>query len=169
MKEMVYISKPTMQNKGFTLVEVIVVVVMISLVFSVLSFALYSSIKNSMETSVGSEDLKQKALFFWDMQKKFYTANYVYLKDNILTIYNTAGNSKGLVKSTFFTKDGFLWYYEFPFVYGDPYFYDEKNAIKLFKIRNFKMYIVKDNQRFFEFQGLPDYLVIEFDAIRMVF
>lgn len=168
MKKTAFTLKPTKQSKGFTLIEVIVVVIIISLVFSVLSFALYSSIKNSIETSKSAEDLKQKTLFFWDTQRKFYTSNYIYLKDNLLTLYNTAGNNQGLVKSTFFLKDGFLWYYEFPFVYGDPSFYDEKNAVKLFKVKDIKMYAVKDNQQFFEFQGLPDYLVIEIDGIRMV-
>lgn len=169
MKKTVFTSKPTKQSKGFTLVEVLVVIVILSLVFSVLSFALYSSIKNSLETSAAAEDLKQKALFFWDTQRKFYTSNYLYLKNNVLTLYNTAGYNQGLVKSTFFIKDGFLWYYEFPFVYADPSFYDEKNAIKLFKVKDFKMYVVKENQQFFEFQGQPDYLVVEIDGSRMVF
>jgi prepilin-type N-terminal cleavage/methylation domain-containing protein len=155
------------QNKGFTLIEVLIVLTVISLVFTVLSYSLYNSIKSSIEVSNSSNSLKDKAIFFWDMERKFFTAKEIFLKNNILTLYNTSGYTKGLVKSVFFVKDGFLWYYEFPYVYADPYFYDEKNSIKMFKVKDLKIYVVLNDKELTHFEGLPDYLIFEIDGTKM--
>ncbi|MGC8942156.1 MAG: type II secretion system protein [Sulfurihydrogenibium sp.] len=173
MKKTAYTSEPTNQSKGFTLIEVLVVIAIISLVFGVLSYSLYSSITNSLELSKTSENIKNLSSFFWDMEKKFSTSKALYLKNfngsPVLTLYNTAGNNKGLVKSVFFIKDNFLYYYEYPYIYADPFFYDEKESYKLFKVKDVKIYVVKDNQQMMEFQGMPDYLVFEIDGTKMVF
>lgn len=173
MKKTAYTLKHTNLNNAFTLIEVLIVITIISLVSSVLSYSLYSSIKNSIEISKRSQEIKNLSSFFWDMQRKFSTSTTIYLKniDNspILSLYNTAGYNKGLVKSVFFVKDNFLYYYEYPYIYADPFFYDEKDSYILFKINNIKIYAVKDNQQFTEFKGLPDYIVFEINGLRMVF
>lgn len=173
MRKTVFTLKPTNQSKAFTLVELLVVITIVSLVFSVLSYSLYSAIKNSLDVSGRSEYVKNLSSFFWDMQKKFSTSKMIYLKNldgnPILTLYNTSGYNKGLVKSVFFIKDGFIYYYEYPYIYGDPFFYDEKESYRLFKISSIKIFAVKDNQQMQEFQGTPDYLIFEIDNTRMVF
>jgi prepilin-type N-terminal cleavage/methylation domain-containing protein len=173
MKKTEYTSKHTNLNKAFTLVEVLIVITLISLVFSVLAFSFYSSVKNSLDISKKSQEIKNLSSFFWDMERKFSTSNTIYLKNlnstPILTLYNTSGYNKGLVKSVFFLKDGFLHYYEYPYIYADPFFYDEKNSYRLFKVENIKIYAVKDYKQMEEFQGMPDYLVFEINGLRMVF
>jgi prepilin-type N-terminal cleavage/methylation domain len=98
-----------LNKKGFTLIEVIITIMILSLVFSVLAFSIYSTIKNSVDIKGQSEKLKEDASFFWDMQKKFSTNTKTFLRNDnghpILVLYNTSGNYyKGLVKSVFLLK-----------------------------------------------------------------
>jgi len=163
-----------LNKKGFTLIEVIITIMILSLVFSVLAFSIYSTIKNSVDIKGQSEKLKEDASFFWDMQKKFSTNTKTFLRNNngypILVLYNTSGNYyKGLVKSVFFVKDNDLYYYEFPYMYGDPYFYDEKQSYKVLHFENLDISVVIRGKSFKDFEGNPDMLIIQINDKRMVF
>lgn len=163
-----------LNKKGFTLIEVIITMMILSLVFSIVSFSIYSTIKNSLDIKGQSEKLKEEASFFWDMQKKFSTSTKTFLRNNngypILVLYNTSGNYyKGLVKSVFFVRDDDLYYYEFPYVYADPYFYDEKQSYRVFHFESFDISAFVQNKSFKDFEGNPDMLIIQINEKRMVF
>lgn len=176
MKKMEYSSKFYSQSsKGFTLIEILITLTLVGLIFSVLSYGLYSSINSSVSISADARQTEEEAKFFWDFQRRFATSKQVFVKKSgdgsqMVAMYNTAGEfSKGVVKSVYFLKDGFVQYYEYPYVFGDPFFYEEKSSIRLVPAKNFTAEVYVQGQRFDEYSGKPDYMVVLLNDKRMVF
>lgn len=176
MKKTEYSSKFYSQSsKGFTLIEILITLTLVGLIFSVLSYGLYSSINSSVSISADARQTEEEAKFFWDFQRRFATSKQVFVKKSgdgsqIVAMYNTAGEfSKGVVKSVYFMKDGFIQYYEYPYVFGDPFFYEEKSSVRLVPVKSFTVEVFSQGQKFEEFQGKPEYLVIFVNDRKMVF
>lgn len=175
MRKTVYISNFTKINKGFTLIEILVVLTLIGIVFSVLSFGFYNSIYSSLSISQRSRELEDVAKFYWDFQRKFSTSKQIFIKkisqnNYIITLYNTSGEfSKGLVKSVYFTKENFLWYYEYPYLFADPYFYDETKSVKVIPVKDFNVEINYNGQKVEEAQGFLDFLKLNINNYTLTF
>lgn len=176
MRKMAYLSKYTSQShRAFTLIEILITLSLIGIVFSVLSFGFYSSINSSIQISMESKKIEDMAKFYWDFQRRFATSKQIFVKktgDNsyIISLYNTAGEfSKGVVKSVYYTKDGFLYYYEYPYIFADPLYFDEKDSFVLMKIDKISLEIYSQGQKFDEFQGKADYMVLMINDKKMVF
>lgn len=176
MRKMGYTSKFCNQNsRGFTLIEILITLMLIGLIFSVLSYGVYSSINSSVSISADAKQTEEEAKFFWDFQRRFATSKQVFVKKSgdgsyMVVMYNTAGEfSKGVVKSVYFLKDGFVQYYEYPYVFGDPFFYEERASIRILPAKSFYVEVFSQGQKFEEFQGKPDYIAITVEDRRMVF
>lgn len=176
MRKMVYSSKYYSPNsRAFTLVEILITLTLVGLIFSVLSYGLYSSINSSINISVEAKQTEEEAKFFWDFQRRFVTSKQVFVKKagdgtQMVVMYNTAGEfSKGVVKSVYFLKDGFIQYYEYPYVFGDPFFYEEKESVRLVPAKSFKVEVSFQGQKFDEYSGKPDYMLVLLNDKKMVF
>lgn len=151
-------------KKGFTLIEVLIVIILIGLIFSLLSMIFYSNINNSLNLILESERLKKEASFFWNIQRKIASAKEIHLDKGNLYMLTTAGDYyEGVVKSAYIFRDGNLFYYEFPYPYGDLRFYEEDKLYNLGKFKNFNILAFKNEKKYDEFIGFPDYFLVEYD------
>lgn len=176
MRKMVYLSKFYSQNsRAFTLIEILITLTLIGLIFSVLSFGIHNSINSSVSISADAKQTEEEAKFFWDFQRRVATSKQVFVKkagdgSQMVAMYNTAGEfSKGVVKSVYFLKDGFVQYYEYPYVFGDPFFYEERSSVRLVPAKSFTVEVYVQGQRFDEYSGKPDYVVVLLNDKKMVF
>lgn len=156
-------------KRGYTLIEVLIVITIIGIIFSVLSIIFFSSITNSLDLIENSEKLKRQAILFWDFQRKIGSAKEILLEKGELFMITTAGDYyEGVVKCAYISKGDSLFYYEFPYPYGNLKFYEENKLINLGKIKNFKILAVKDNINYEIFKGLPDYFYIEYEDKKII-
>lgn len=161
--EMFTLFNMNLKNKrGFTLIEVLIVVILIGLIFSLLSMIFYSNINNSLHLILESEKLQREASLFWNIQRKIASAKEIQLDKGNLHMLTTAGDYyEGVVKSTYIFRDGNLFYYEFPYPFGDLRFYEEDKLYNLGKFKNFNIWAFKNEKRYDEFTGFPDYFLVE--------
>lgn len=156
-------------KEGFTLIEVLIVIILIGLIFSILSMIFYSNISNSLNFISRSEKLKREANFFWNIQRKIASAKEIQLDKNNIYMFTTAGDYyEGMVKSAYIFRDGNLFYYEFPYPYGDLKFYEEDKLNNLGKVKNFRIMAFKKERQYEEFKGMPDYFMIEYDERKII-
>lgn len=156
-------------KKGFTLIEVLIVILLIGFIYSLLSMIFYSNIGNSLNIISDSEKLKREAIFFWNIQRKVASAKEIYLNKGNLYMLTTAGDFyEGLVKSAYIFREGNLYYYEFPYPYGDLRFYEEDKLTNLGKFENFRILAHKNKNQYEEFNGFPDYFSVEFNGRKII-
>lgn len=156
-------------KKGFTLIEVLIVIVLIGLIYSLLSMIFYSNIGNSLNIISDSEKLKREANFFWNIQRKVASAKEIYLNKGNIYMLTTAGDYyEGLVKSAYIFREGNLYYYEFPYPYGDLRFYEEDKLNNLGKIDKFQILAYKNENKYDEFTGFPDYFLVDYNERKII-
>lgn len=156
-------------KKGFTLIEVLIVIVLIGLIYSLLSMIFYSNIGNSLNIISDSEKLKREANFFWNIQRKVASAKEIYLNKGNIYMLTTAGDYyEGLVKSAYILKEGNLYYYEFPYPYGDLRFYEEYRLNNVGKVEKFQILAFKNENKYDEFIGFPDYFFVEYNGRKII-
>ena len=148
-------------RKGFTLLEVLLVIALMGVFFGVLSYSFYSSARNSYLLLESAELTKEEALFFWSLQRKLTGAKDLYLKKDALFMTTSAGDYyQGIVKCAYIYKDGWLYYYEFPYPYGDIAFYEEDKLVKIGRFGETTFRAFFSGQFFEEFRGLPQWLEV---------
>ncbi len=156
-------------KKGFTLIEVLIVILLIGLIYSILSMIFYSNIGNSLNIISDSEKLKREANFFWNIQRKVASAKEIHLNKGNLYMLTTAGDYyEGLVKSVYILREGNLYYYEFPYPYGDLRFYEEDKLYNLGKVEKFQILAFKNENKYDEFIGFPDYFLVEYNERKII-
>lgn len=143
-----------MKKNGFSLIELSVVLVIASLFFSVLITAVYTLINLERKNIKEAKKLEDEAFTLWIIQRAFLCSKGPIDiekkgKYSIIYLYTyCAKDEKGLAKEVFFVKDGYLYLYEFPYVYGSKKFYDENKAQKLLKVKEFYIKFYKDKNYF---------------------
>lgn len=150
-------------KRGFTLIEVLLAITLMGVFFGIISYSFYSSVKNSYLLLNSAELTKEEALLFWNLQRKIVGAKEIYLKRDSLFIISSAGDYyQGMVKCAYIFRDGWLYYYEFPYPYGDISFYEEEKLIKLspFRELSFRAF---SGQYLEEFRGLPQWVEVKLD------
>lgn len=148
--------------EGFTLTEVLVVLLITGLIFSVLTVVLFSSTNNSLSLLSRAEELKRDSTLMWNLQRKILSSQEILLEKDRLHMVTAAGDFyEGVVKCSYILKNGSLYYYEFPYPYGDLRFFEENKLIFLGNFDNFKIIAYQNQQSHQEFRGMPDYFQIE--------
>lgn len=152
-------------KRGFTLLEVLLVLVLMGVFFGVLSYSFYSSARSSYLLLESAEITKEEALLFWNIQRKLSGAVDLYLKKDALFMITSAGDYyQGVVKCAYLYKDGWLYYYEFPYPYGDITFYEEDRLIRLGRYDEISFRAYANGQYLEEFKGLPQWVELKLDS-----
>ncbi|MFN3471700.1 MAG: prepilin-type N-terminal cleavage/methylation domain-containing protein [Aquificaceae bacterium] len=152
-------------KRAFTLVEVLLVLVLMGLFFGTLSYSFYSSLRSSYLLSQSSQLTKEEILLFWDLQRKLTGATNLYLrKDGLFMITSSGDYHQGMVKCAYIYRDGWLYYYEFPYPYGDIAFYEEDRLIKLGRFKDLSFRVFSNGSYFEEFRGLPQWVEVSFEG-----
>lgn len=160
-----------MNQKGFTLIEVLLVLTLIGFIFLILSTVFYSNIHNSLNLITNSEKLKNEADLFWNIQRKVFSAQEIYLERGNLYMITSAGDFyQGVVKSAYIYKykEQKLYYYEFPYPYGDLKFYEEDKLLLVGEFRDFKILAYKGEKSYEDFNGKPDYFNFHLDKWKFI-
>jgi len=160
-----------LKQKGFTLIEVLLVLTLIGFIFLILSTVFYSNIHNSLNLITNSEKLKNEADLFWNIQRKVFSAQEIYLERGNLYMITSAGDFyQGVVKSAYIYKykEQKLYYYEFPYPYGDLKFYEEDKLLLVGEFRDFKILAYKGEKSYEDFNGKPDYFNFHLDKWKFI-
>jgi prepilin-type N-terminal cleavage/methylation domain-containing protein len=134
---------------GFTLLEILVVIVIVSLFFSTLIGSYFFIVKKSLKTMKGSRNLYNYAKAIYRLENAIKCSKNIKIDNSrnfsTLYLYTYCGIYKGFSKEVFFVKNNILYVYAYPYEFGDIFFYDEKKAIKLIPITNFRAEFVNNN------------------------
>ncbi|MEZ0360718.1 MAG: prepilin-type N-terminal cleavage/methylation domain-containing protein [Hydrogenobacter sp.] len=149
-------------KRGFTLLEVLLVLVLIGILFGLISYTFYSLVTNSLSLAKDSERLKEDASLLWNIQRKILSSKSIYLEKDKLFIITSAGDYyEGMVKCAYIYKDGILYYYEFPYPYGDIRFYEEDKLIKLGRFDTISFRAYKGGNFYDTFDGIPELIYVK--------
>jgi prepilin-type N-terminal cleavage/methylation domain-containing protein len=157
---------------GFTLVEVLVVLILLGLIFSTVTFLFWSTVNSSINIVKNSERLKQKALLFWQLQKAFYGAKNFYLEGGKKLFLITSGGQyyKGIVKAVFIYKNSTLYYWEFPYPYGNLTDYNASELQPLYHFSSVSFIALNEELKGFEnYYQMPYLLKVEIDNQTLIF
>lgn len=156
-------------KRGFTLLEILITLLTLGLLLGLLSYTFYSSISSSLDITKDGESLKRDILLLWNIQRKIISSKYVVLdKDNIFMITSAGDYYEGVVKCAFIYKKPILYYYEFPYPYGNIEFYEEDKLIKLGKFENFTVRAYKDGNLYENFSGIPELFYVSLNDKELV-
>lgn len=148
-------------KRGFTLLEVLLVITLMGVFFGLLSYSFYSSARNSYLLLESAELTKEENLLFWNLQRKITGAVDLYLRKDALFVITSSGDYyQGMVKCAYLYKDGWLYYYEFPYPYGEITFYEEDKVIKLGRFDEFSFRAYVNGQYLEEFRGVPQWVEV---------
>ncbi len=156
--------------KGYTLLELLIVLTLISLIFSLISFSLYSNVKSSLNIVKSSEHLKEEVLFFWELQKLFYSAQEIVIRDGERAHLLTRGGRfyRGLVMVSLIFKDGKLYYYEFPYFKNSVDYYEEDKLRLIPWVKEFKVYAYRGGKVMKDFKGIPERIIVKLNGREIV-
>lgn len=153
-------------NRAFTLLEVLLVLVLMGVFLGTLSFSFYSVVRSSYAFSESAELTREEALLFWNMQRKLASATDLYLRRNGLFMITSAGDYyQGVVKCAYIYKDGWLYYYEFPYPYGDIAFYEEDRLVKVGRFGEVSFRAFTQGQYQEEFRGIPQWVEVKTERV----
>jgi len=149
------------KGRAFTLVEVLVVLTLIGLTFSILLFVFSRGVNSSLSLSQSSERLKSEASLFWELQRKVVGASRIKVSRDGLYMITTGGSfNGGVVKCAYLYRDGDLYYYEFPYPYGAIDEVDENGLYKLGTFTEFRVVAMERNREYEAYEGLPEFLKV---------
>ena len=157
--------------KAFTLIEVLIVLTIISLVFTTVIFSFKRVVDSSLNTIGKGENLKKELLLFWELQRAFYGAKRIMIKEGreVYLITSAGEKFRGLVKRAFIYKEGTLYSYEFPYPSGSLDLIEEEKLQKVNEFKNLKFYAIDSQGKHENYDGLPDYVVVEIEDKKFTF
>lgn len=157
------------RDKAFTLVEVLVVLVLLGLTFSILLLIFSRGIDSSLNLSRRGESLKMEAGLFWDLQRKILGAERIKVDGEGIYMITSAGNFyRGVVKCAYIYRDGELYYYEFPYPYGAVDEIEEGKLYKLGKFEEFRVVAVDRDREERFYEGLPRFVKVRLNGKEFV-
>ncbi|AAC07856.1 pilus assembly FimT family protein [Aquifex aeolicus] len=157
--------------KGFTLVEVLITLAIISLVFSLILISFQRATFFTFGAKKEAERLKSEALLFWELQRSLAGAKKLKINQGKELFLITSGGSlyRGVVKKGFIHKDGWLYLYEFPYPSGSIDFYEEEKLVKLAKLDDFKVFALDSLGKHENYEGLPPFVIVELNSKEFTF
>ncbi|MDQ7039125.1 MAG: prepilin-type N-terminal cleavage/methylation domain-containing protein [Aquificota bacterium] len=143
------------ESKGFTLVEVLVVLALFGVSVSLLVIVFSRGVDFSLSLEERSERVRRTALLFWDLQRKFFGAERIYIEGDSVYMVTSGGDYfPGMVRCAYVFRDGNLLYYEDRDVGGDIYGVTGKGKI-VGRFRDFRVVAVEGNRELSVYDGLP--------------
>jgi prepilin-type N-terminal cleavage/methylation domain-containing protein len=158
------------RNKGFTLVEILIVLLILGLTFASLSLILTRGTDSGLTLVRDSEEFKREVTLFWDLQRKILGAKRIKIEDNAIFMHTTGGSHfRGVVKCAYFVENGVLKYYEFPYPYGEIDELYEGITYELGKVDSFEVYASDGRVDESAYDGLPRYVKVILNGREFVF
>lgn len=128
--------------KGFTLLEILIVIIIISLFFGVAISSYIFIVNKSLKTIKNSNKTYKYTYTIYTLEKSINCAKDIKIdnsKDNsVIYLYTYCGIYPGLSKEVFFIKNNYLYVYSYPYIIGDMTFYEQSKATKLIKANTLK-------------------------------
>lgn len=157
-------------KRAFTLIELLITLTLIGLVLSTISFSFFRGLDSIIRLSSEARVLSEDAILVWDLHRKLIGATDIYVsKEGIFMISSSGSFYPGVVKCAYIYKDGWLYYYEFPYPYGDIRFYEPDRLLKLRPIRFFSARaILFDGSRVEDFRGIPRAVEVSLDKEKII-
>lgn len=160
----------TRLNRGFTLLEVLVVLVLVGLTFSTLLLLLRRGVDTGTGITRYSENLISEASLFWDLQRKIFGARKIKVEGNSLYMITTGGNLyPGVVKSAYLFRNGILFYYEFPYPYGALEEVEEDRLQEVGRFEEFSVRAIERRRELTRYEGLPPYVRVRVNGRDFLF
>lgn len=157
-------------SEAFTLVEVLIVLTILSLIFTLLSLSFSRAVNSSLSGIKNSENLKKEIILFWELRKALTGARKILLRERELYLETSGGEFfKGIVKKAYIFKEGTLYTYEFPYPSGSLDLYEEEKLIKKGKFNSLRFYALDKNGKHDKYEGLPDFILIELNGKEFTF
>ena len=158
------------KDRAFTLIEVLVVLTLIGLTFSILLLVLSRGIDSSLNLSEGSEALKGEASLFWELQRKILGAKRIKVDRESIYMVTTGGSfNEGVVKCAYLFRDGKLYYYEFPYPYSAIDEIEEDRLYEIGEFESFGVSVREGNREYKVYEGMPQIVKVEVNGEEFVF
>jgi len=158
-------------SEAFTLVEVLIVLTILSLIFTLLTLSFSRAVSSSLSGIKNSENLKREITLFWEMKRALTGARKVLLKGGSELFLETSGGEffKGVVKKAYIFEEGTLYTYEFPYPSGSLDFYEEDKLIQKGRFNSLRFYALDRNGKHDNYEGLPDFILVELNGKEFTF
>ena len=158
------------KDRAFTLIEVLIVLTLIGLTFSLLLLVFSRGIDSSLNLSEGSEALKRESSLFWELQRKILGAKRIKVDRESIYMITTGGSfNRGVVKCAYLFRDGKLYYYEFPYPYGAIDEIEEEKLYEVGKFRSFRVSVREGDRDYEVYDGMPQLVKVEVNGEEFVF
>lgn len=157
------------ESRGFTLVEVLTVLILISVSVSLLVLVFSRGVDFSLSLEERAERVRRTALLFWDLQRKLFGAEKVYVEGDSVYMVTSGGDYfPGIVRCAYVFRDGKLLYYEDRDVEGDIYGFEGEGKL-VGKFRDFRVVAVEGNRELSVYEGLPAMIRVYIDGEVLTF
>ncbi|MEN3033930.1 MAG: prepilin-type N-terminal cleavage/methylation domain-containing protein [Aquificaceae bacterium] len=156
--------------RAFTLIEVLITLTLVGLFLSTISFSFFRSSDSISQLSGQARALSEDAILIWDLHRKLIGATDIYInKEGVFMITSSGSYYAGVVKCAYIYKDGWLYYYEFPYPYGDIAFYERDRLVRLRPLRSFKVSAISsDGSSLEDFRGIPRAIEVKIDQDKIL-
>ncbi|HIC97802.1 MAG TPA: prepilin-type N-terminal cleavage/methylation domain-containing protein [Aquificaceae bacterium] len=157
-------------NRAFTLVEVLLVLTLLGLTFSTVLFVFLRGIGSSLSVLESSEKLSGEASLFWDLQRKVFGASRIKIENDRLYMITSGGTYyEGVVRCAYFFREGKLYYYEFPYPWGEIDDIEESKAFQIATVGSFEVSAVEGDGEERSYDGLPERVVVRIGDTEFIF
>ncbi|NPB07071.1 MAG: type II secretion system protein [Aquificae bacterium] len=152
--------------KGFTLVEVLLVLTILGLTFSVLLTVFTRSVSFTASAVERSERLRRELTLFWELQRALAGAKELLLRDGRELFLITSGGERyrGVVKRAFIYRNGALYGYEFPYPAGSLDYYEEDELVFIGRFEQFELRAVDAKGSHASYEGLPELVELKLNG-----
>lgn len=152
------------KSKGFTLTEVLVVLILFSVSVSLLLLVFSRGVSTSLSLEERSERTVLLATLFWDLQRKVFGAERIYVEETSLYMITSGGSYyPGLVRCGYMFRDGTLFYSEDRNVWGEVY-NPNGGWVRVGNFRMFRVVAVEGDREFTAYDGLPEKIRVYLDG-----
>jgi prepilin-type N-terminal cleavage/methylation domain-containing protein len=157
-------------SRAFTLIEILVVITLMGLLFSVLLLVFSRGVDSSLNLSRDSDRLGMEVSLFWDLQRKILGAKRLKIERDRMYLITSGGSFyQGIVKCAYIFKEGKLFYYEFPYPYGAIDQIEEEGLYTLGKFETFRVRAVERNREFDLYEGVPQFVKVFLNGREFLF
>ena len=154
---------------GFTLAEVLVVLILLGVSVSLAVFLFSRGVSSSISVEERAKRLSLLATLFWDMERKVFGAERVYVEGDAIYMVTSGGDYfPGIVRCAYVFREGELLYFEDPDLSREIYA-TEGEGIRIGRFEEFRVVAVEKGREFPAYDGLPDAVRVYVDDLVFTF